>query len=93
MQGLKLDSNKVQDHPPPPARVSKISVCLSFSSEQGCVVRLGGLRWAPELLRVGHTAGGDRSDLRQERDTDLCHGLADILEVYYDVHILQTFLR
>lgn len=42
------------------------------------MVRLGGLRWGPELLRAGDTAGGD---LRQERDAELCRGLADILEV------------
>lgn len=42
------------------------------------MVRLGSLRWGPELLRVGDSAG---RDLRQERDAELCRGLADILEV------------
>ena len=51
------------------------------------MVRLGGLRWGPELLRVGHPVG---RDLRQERDAELCHGLADIIEVLHGAHIYMA---
>lgn len=44
---------------------------------QGCVARLGGLRWGSEIHGVGQAA--ETALLR--RDDDLCLGLADTLEV------------
>ncbi|CAN0175821.1 unnamed protein product [Ectocarpus sp. 12 AP-2014] len=44
--------------------------------EQGCVLRLGGIRWGPEIHGVGQAT---TTALRQ-RDADLCLGLAETLE-------------
>ncbi|CAM9755036.1 unnamed protein product [Ectocarpus sp. 8 AP-2014] len=54
----------------------RISTANLMIGEQGCVLRLGGIRWGPEIHGVGQAT---ETALR-ERDTDLCLGLAETLE-------------
>ncbi|CAN0135364.1 unnamed protein product [Pylaiella littoralis] len=54
----------------------RISTTNLMISGQGCAVRLGGLRWGPEIHGVGQAT---ETALRR-RENDLCLGLADTLE-------------
>lgn len=73
-----------------------INDCLQMPPKitcQGAVLRLGGLRWGPELHGAGHRA---EAELLQ-RDVDLCLSFAEVLEVLHmrlrrqHVHAIDFF--